>query len=268
MHWSCEPTTRPATSWCFVAVARNENFALRLASTFDGIALADALIPIDAEHLVLLSDGADLDALSARVTHVRARRKIAIGLGFDAGLLAVALPDYEVFEASGEESLSLWRSLRTLMLELSSDEPPEGEDERAILPRAFLSHAVADEAELVGVVDFLRKHYGAQIFVCSDSIRQGTRWQASILEQLETCEVVLMMVSEASRSSTFCAFEVGYALALGKPLFLLSLDGSSPPAHIQHLHMHDLPRRMRARPWLSRQEALLELTLELLIPSA
>ena len=54
------------------------------------------------------------------------------------------------------------------------------------------------------------------------------------------------------------------ATALGKPVRLVSLDGSLPPVFIQHLQTADLERLGRSRPWLERHDLLLEELLKII----
>ena len=60
-----------------------------------------------------------------------------------------------------------------------------------------------------------------------------------IVGALTARDLFVVLLSEASLASPFCAFEIGYASALGKPLHLISLDGSLPPVFVQHLHAVD-----------------------------
>ena len=124
-------------------------------------------------------------------------------------------------------------------------------------PRLFLSHATADEAQLRTAVALLRR-LGVEIFLCGDSIRGGARWWDTILTALRDCDRFVLVLSPESRQSSWCAFEAGAAVALGKPIRLLSLDGAPPPSFLGHLQMLDVPRVIRSRPWLSMEDALVE----------
>ena len=84
------------------------------------------------------------------------------------------------------------------------------------------------------------------------------------MRALEAKACFIYTLSEASLASHFCSFEVGVATALGKPVRLVSLDGSRPPVFIQHLQTVDLERIARTRPWLERHDLLLEELLKIL----
>ena len=47
--------------------------------------------------------------------------------------------------------------------------------------------------------------------------------------------------------------------ALKKNMILFSIDGSTPPAYLQHLQMHSVPRVQSHSPWLSQNEVLIHL---------
>src|SRR6185295_2137333 len=136
------------------------------------------------------------------------------------------------------------------------------------LPRtlhgAFLSHAVGDEALILSVIDYLRRYFKADLFLCADSILSGTNWQDTISAALFGREYFVSLLSKANLASHFCSFEIGVAYALRKPIRLLSLDGSPPPAFVQHMQFVDLPRLARQKPWLDIQDILVDELLKVL----
>jgi hypothetical protein len=69
---------------------------------------------------------------------------------------------------------------------------------------------------------------------------------------------MLFVLSDASRRSTFCAFEAGQAMARDIPIGLVAIDDTSPPAYLQHLQVIEVKRLHARRPWLSRGEVLIE----------
>jgi hypothetical protein len=60
----------------------------------------------------------------------------------------------------------------------------------------------------------------------------------------------------------YCAFEVGVAMALKKPIRIISLDGSSPPSFLQDVQAFDLQRLLIRKPWLTPVDGLLEAFLD------
>lgn len=124
-------------------------------------------------------------------------------------------------------------------------------------PRLFVSHSVADEAALEPLVAYLRA-LGVPLFVCADSIKPGTDWSATLRAELEAADAVIWVLSQSALASTFCAYEVGFATALGKPVHRVSLDGTPPPPFAQHLQAQDVLRLRARRPWLDPLDALIE----------
>ena len=96
------------------------------------------------------------------------------------------------------------------------------------------------------------------IFVCADSIPTGEQWHARILDELAGAQRVIFVASAAAVTSTFCAFELGFAVARGLPLRIIALDDTPIPPFVQHLQAASVPRLSRRRPWLSPAEALLD----------
>ena len=87
---------------------------------------------------------------------------------------------------------------------------------RLRLCSAFLSHAVKDEALLVPVVQRLRELYGAELFLCGDSIPTGSNWQHAIMQGLAGADVFVVLLSAAVKASHFCSYEIGYAMGMRK----------------------------------------------------
>jgi hypothetical protein len=255
--WQC--TARPGVHvpWCFVAGPHHTNVAERLASELGGVAAHAMGGRIHADRMVVLTDGTDLEVVFALVDGVNAGSRLAIALNLDAAMLRRALQDWPIASVQAE-GLALWPAVLAAV---------QGKAEPGVarpLSPSFLSHAVADEALLEEPLIYLRDRYDADLFVCGDSIPAGTNWNDTILAELRRRKRFVMIVSRSSVESTFCAFETGCAVALGRTIHLISIDGSTPAAFIQHLHMVDLPRRRRSRPWMSKQEVLVDALLEAL----
>ena len=92
----------------------------------------------------------------------------------------------------------------------------------------------------------------------ADSIDPGTDWQAVIRRELRSRDLFLFISSKASKGSAFCAFEAGVATALDKPIRIVSLDGGSPPTHLQKIQAMDVKRLRMRKPWLRPTEAVYE----------
>lgn len=201
-------------------------------------------------RLLVLADAADLPELSAGVAGYEADTVEVLAVDVSAAAVRARLPEAVVRSVSPPDPLQLWRALRAA---LEREEPP-----LTHLASAFLSHAVADEEQLIPVVDHARRYAGAEVFLCADSIGGGERWLERILEALEGAQRFVLVVSAASAASAFCGFEAGWARRAGKPLRILSLDGTPPPAFVGEVQAFDVVRYRSARPWLTEAEALTE----------
>lgn len=251
--WSCSAGASIGT--VVVATRHLRSVGERLAHHLGGVVLHGLAGPVVADRALLLTDGTELDTLKALCETVTATHTEALAIDVPGGAIHAAL-GIPVRSVPAHEPLQLWRAL------LQSLEEPV---DTAPLRRAFLSHAVADEARLEPVVAYLRSTIGAELFVCADSIPGGADWRASIVASLERAEVFVLLVSEASVRSTYCAFEAGYALAKGLPMRTVLLDAVAPPPFLAHLQALDLPRLQARRPWLSADEALAEGLLAVLV---
>lgn len=124
--------------------------------------------------------------------------------------------------------------------------------------RIFISHAVSDEGSILPILSQLEGLFDLQFFICS-KIPSQANWYSEIEQHLRDCDIVWTFLSTAFSQSTFCAFEIGMTRALKKNLILFSIDGSTPPAYLQHLQMYSLPRVQSHYPWLSETETLIHL---------
>lgn len=249
--WSC--TGGDTIPVAVLGAAHLQSVADRLAHHLGGVAVHRRR-HLQAGRALVLTDGTDLLELRALLQRVDTPAVEALAIDVPGGAIQAAL-GVPVREVPTHEPLQLWRAL------LQALEQPVCTE---TLRRGFLSHAVADEARLEPVVQYLRTEFGAELFVCADSIPGGADWRASIVSSLDEAEVFVLLVSDASVRSTYCAFEAGYALAKGIPVRMVMLESVAPPAYVSHLQGIDVPRSLARRPWLSADEALAEALLEAL----
>ena len=259
-NWECRGRPGQVTEWCFVAGPHNENLAAKLSAEFRGVAADIASGEISAARLVVISEGTDLDTVVRLASRVNAPRKMVVAVNIDAAMLAHAFPGWPIRAVQGGNSIELWQQIRSVCASDAKTSRPQPMQ----LQAAFLSHAVADEPLIQQPIEYLRRFYNADIFVCADSVPSGAVWHEQILGQLKERDLFVLLLSRSSLSSTFSAFEAGHAMALGKTVALISLDGSPPPTFVQHLQMTDLERMRRLAPWLDPEEVLLEALLQIL----
>lgn len=260
LGWTCSVQTR--APYAFVAGRNNENLAERLASELEGVAVHAVASPIRAGTLVVIADTTSLHEVRELTARVQAAAWRVVALELDPSLASQLFPEADIRVASGADALELWRSVHAAATRESLVPTPA-----AKLSPAFITHAVADEGAILPTLDYLRKHAGAELFLCADSIAAGSRWHDTILQELDRRPMLVWLLSKRSAASTFCSFEIGYAMASKKRIVIVSLDGERPPAFAQHLHALDLGRRRASRPWLTEREALADAVIEALSPT-
>ena len=257
--WRCSAVAEIPVNMVFAAGPHLVNLADRLAHRFGCVSLNDLNGEIRTESLVILSDGTDVQWLHNKITRVEAEKVRVVGIGVPIEVLQWAFPDYPCAEISDEKTTALWRSVVSAI----SSEPGQTILQN-VPPKVFVSHAVADEGLLFPVLDVLRKQYGVELFVCADSIPVGDAWQDEIRRQLSTCDLFLLIASPAVMKSTYCAFEVGMATALDKPIRVIALEEEATPSYVAHLQGMCIERLLLRKPWLSPDEGLLDAMLDIL----
>jgi len=256
--WVCSVENERHIPLAVIASGSLQNLADRLAHQLGGASLRGSAQSLDCGRLIVITDGQDVAALQRSLSGILASQRTVISVGIQAGLIKQAFAGFDVVAIEDGPSAVLWREVLAAV-----DQAPTHSEIQAP-PRVFLSHAVADEGRLFGVVESLRRDFGVSVFVCADSIRSGSRWQEEIRRELEDCDALIFVSSTQANASVFCAFETGYAAALGKPLHIIGLDGEGPPAHLRDVQAIDLPRLTARKPWLAGDEALLEAFLTVL----
>ena len=250
--WSCETLPAARHPRIYAAGPHHHTVADRLAHARRGGALHRLRGPVEAELLVIITDGADLDDLAPALARVRAERRRVVVLGADPALVGAAFPGASVvWVPQADHPAVLWRQL------VAALDQPEQARASTPAPTVFLSHATADETRLQPAIEALRR-VGVSVFSCGDSIPGGTRWWDHIRAALHAADRFVLVLSPAARASTWCAFEAGAAMAWDKPIQLVSLDGAPPPSFLAHLQMQDVGRIQALRPWLTADEALIE----------
>ena len=201
------------------------------------------------QELWIFCDGSDIESIVYHRNRIRADRIVLVSISISHRLL-FALGSFDtVIEIYDEEQKPLWVQL------IKAEKKTPAKD---IKHNIFLSHAVADEAKWLPKLNGIRNILGHSIFSCSDSIALGGNWYEHIVDHLSRCDWMLCLITKSFASSTFCAFEVGMARAVQKPIFMISVDDSLPPSYAQDLHMETLSRYCATRPWLSKEDALCE----------
>lgn len=244
---------------CFVAAPALENLAEKLAAEHKAWAVHRSLESVQCEWAYLLCEGADIESLKTLLARVRSQKLIIFCLNMAPELLTKAFPEAGLVAIEGSDLVAIEAGLH----EWLGREDKRVERPKQALARhsLFVSHAVQDEAQIQPVVDELRQVFGLELFLCADSIATGEAWHEVILSRLRSCEMFVLLLSQHSKNSTFCAFEVGFAMARGLPIAVISLDGEAPPAFIQPYQMDCVVRTQARKPWLNEEQVLLDLVL-------
>lgn len=235
----------------FAAGPHLTNLAEWLAHREGGIALHRQTGPVRAQRLVVLSDGTDVAALNAMLGRVSATERRLLAVGVPCSVLAAAFPGWAAESLASDDPLLLPSEAHRALQDTPADLP-------AVLPSLFVSHAVADEAVLEPVLAALRGPLGVKVFACGDSLAPGRPWRADIEDALRSQDRFCFVASATSVASQWCAFEAGMAVALEKPVRVISLDGTPAAGFLSHVQMADLPRVRQRKPWLTLEDALVE----------
>jgi len=92
------------------------------------------------------------------------------------------------------------------------------------MKRAFVSHSSANRGYVrQSLIPFL-KRTGVEPWYSTDEIVGGDHWQRKITEGLESCDLVILLVSSEAAESDWVRSEITIALRLKKPVIPLLLD--------------------------------------------
>lgn len=84
--------------------------------------------------------------------------------------------------------------------------------------RFFISYSRADRFFVDHFVPLLLPVYGQDSVWFDEQIPGGADWWNLILEEIDKCDIFLMLMSNDSLNSTYCQGECRHALRLGKPI--------------------------------------------------
>jgi hypothetical protein len=115
--------------------------------------------------------------------------------------------------------------------------PPSNPDRLGIwkqgLVRVFISHRDKHKLAVHELADALEP-YGFSCFVAHDTIPANKEWQKTIVNGLETMEVMLAFITDDFHESVWTMQELGYAIGKGIPCVSLKLQRKDPPGFISH----------------------------------
>jgi len=255
--WSCA-LDESWSKFGFCASYAYQNLARKLAAHYQ----AALVLPGESKHvvdtLVTIVDGSDLEFPLAVQAQVQARHRMVVTLGAPGTLLQPLFTGSQLIELGRD--VTVFEAFKQIRAYLDGDSQLNSTEAlpALTLPKAFISHAVKDEALVLPAAEYLRNYFAADLFLCVDSISPGVNWQDTILTALQSKTIFVLLLSKSTLASHFCSFEIGFAYALNKPMRIFSLDGSLPPSFIQHIQVVDLPRLAQQKPWLDQADILLD----------
>ena len=212
--WSCAPAQVKTKDTVILSVSHYLSLAEKWSYRLGAIHSSRVNEMLRCNDLWIVCDGTDFERLLVEKERILAARIHLVAIGCDPIFLQQLGPFYSTHLLRDEGIGSLWAQLLAL-------EPHKTNTSVAAIPRIFLSHAVADDHILLPVVNYMRRYFKADIFVCSDSIRQGSNWYETIEKAIRDSEILFFAISQSFLRSSFCAFEVGVARAKKAPFSLL-----------------------------------------------
>ena len=249
-NWSCKRESTSQVAYASISSMHYRSLAQKWAHHHKGIVVEEQdEDTIFCQQLWIFCDGSDADSIVLHRNRVVAQKVTLVAISISYELLFALGPFDSILHIGEDKKGSLWLQLQQA----------ENQDPKSTTPQnIFLSHAVVDEGRWIPVLDEFRHQLGHKVFSCSDSILSGSNWYEEIIGHLRDCDWVLCLISEGFRKSTFCAFEVGMARALQKPILMMSIDGVPPPSYAQDVQMEVLERYCATHPWLTLEEGLVE----------
>ncbi|PCJ21500.1 MAG: hypothetical protein COB02_02590 [Candidatus Cloacimonadota bacterium] len=251
LGWSCNIDIEIDPDYAFFSNLSLENIGLKAANHFDGVSYVNPRKKVICQKAVYFSNGTDLEHFEKWKNKIDAQKYYIIFLNKSILRPKISL-DWEVILLDSDCEHPMLELERFFSLGLVVNSLT------TILDKVFLSHSVQDENSIHFVVEYLRKFLDVDIFLCGDSLQEGSLWFDEIESNLKGREHFILLNSAFVKSSVFCAFEAGMAKAFNKKISIISLDGSTPSAYFQHLHMFDIPRLQLQKPWLTHKEVLIE----------
>ena len=233
----CSPSLTPLGEWG--------------ANHVQGLLFCDLSKSIEhkIKNIWVLSDGIDIDILRVLLQQIPHYTEHWIHLN-TAPLIPQSLlhrTNIELFHYQLPEEIDIDQLTVSSLRACATQSPVDR--------KIFVSHSVQDEHFLLPILTILQDLYGIQIFTCAN-IPQRTEWYPMIESSLREADTVWAFCSTSFAESTFCAFEMGLARGLNKPIELVSIDASKPPAHLQHQNMASAVRTQDQMPWLSLSQTV------------
>ncbi len=107
------------------------------------------------------------------------------------------------------------------------------------MPNIFISHSNEDNQATLVIIEALRTA-GYGVWVDFENIRGGSAWICELEAGIERCDAVVLVLSAASRQSTWVERECLYAYQLRKPVITALIADVLIPLHLINIQYCDL----------------------------
>ena len=93
--------------------------------------------------------------------------------------------------------------------------------------RFFVSYSTKDKLIAAKIKELLER-YGFEVFLAHEDIRPSEDWQDILLQNLESTDIFVPIISHQFKKSSWTDQESGYALARGKKIIPLAINQAMP----------------------------------------
>ena len=101
-------------------------------------------------------------------------------------------------------------------------------------PSVFLSHASLDKETATTLKNNLSQ-YDIDLFLAHDDIDAGEYWDEALYDEIQNCDIFMVLLSENYHVGTYTDQEIGMGLAHGKNIIPISIDGTKPYGFISSI---------------------------------
>ena len=126
----------------------------------------------------------------------------------------------------------------------------EGGARTRTMPRAFLSYSHDDEA-FVAALEKQLPSVGWDVWLDVHNLRAGDRWPRKLGDAIAASEAFVLVWSAHAALSAFVELEWVTAVALKRPICILTLDGEPRPPTLSSYQAHPASPADTAAQWLS-----------------
>lgn len=251
--WTCAKSSKQFIPLGILAGENYFSLAEKLAHHLQARLIEFSVSNSVYQKLLILTDGTDLEQISLLLEQTQYKEAQIITIGIPSTLLENRFSKITSISEISANMRHLWSEL---LLAISTQNTASDSQKPK---KIFISHSTKDGELLIPVINYLRRYLELEIFLCSDSILVGELWYAKITKEIEDADVVIALHSYNFVHSHFCSFEMGMTRALQKRLLIIGLDSTTLPVFLQDIQTEFLEKNQEQKPWLSKQEALIDL---------